>query len=556
MLVDHGEQFLSLLNPAEIFEKTIHGILEPGNRPVGGVRREQYVREAVEGVAGGERLDVKDIESGSADGVLLQCFDEGAFDDDGSAADVDDDGGALQSLDLRGSEAAAGLWSEWGAHDQVVDLGQDRIELVGGDDAVDMGVGLGEMTAPPADDHVHAEGFGELRGCLPDAAVAVDGDFGVTEFVDVERLPALLLLLLLEARDALGEVQHAGDGELGEAAGEHSGGVGDGKGTVDELGEELAFHTGHQRVIPDDLVKTWPQGLDDVAAKAAVEDEVRIGIAGEFFRLGVNNGSHGTGQAREVLKVGGIRFANHPENGVVGKSDHRSRLKVYQARAVYKIDLRSRGPGVTETRDMAPRCTCGAYPPDDAMFCHKCGRPLYETAVLDPEPAMEMASPPVPPPLPQEEWNRSAASRAAVISGIVCLTPMFVPLPAGLKFLAFFIATVGLGGVAVFLYRRATKRNVTIPEGLRLGQMAGLVGFVFVTLQFTIEYAALEASGNLEKVYREAIPRQGVTDAEIQQMLEMMRGPWFIVLALLMMLAVFTVLPMIGGALAAGLRKR
>src|SRR3954453_7443593 len=57
-------------------------------------------------------------------------------------------------------------------------------------------------------------------------------------------------------------------------------------------------------------------------------------------------------------------------------------------------------------------CTCGAKLPEDARFCHKCGKPQFE--LIEPEePAVVEPVPPVPvqpPPQPQGVGFRNPAA--------------------------------------------------------------------------------------------------------------------------------------------------
>lgn len=76
----------------EVGEEELHRLVEPGGGVVGGVGREEHVVHCPEGVGGGERLGVIDVEHGAADAPAGEGADEGGFLDDGPAADVDQDG--------------------------------------------------------------------------------------------------------------------------------------------------------------------------------------------------------------------------------------------------------------------------------------------------------------------------------------------------------------------------------------------------------------------------------------------------------------------------------
>ena len=159
---------------------------------------------------------------------------------------------------------------------------------------------------------------------------------------------------------------------------------------------------------------------------------------------------------------------------------------------------------------MQARCSCGALLPEDARFCHKCGKPQYEEDIA--RLAAEETSPPARPAaaIAQDIAIISAAaagisfknSRAVLISlltaggaffccGIAALiTPVLAPL-----------VFIGAGFLAVVLYRGGSRQPLSAAAGARLGWMTGLwIFIVFVFLGTVVSvYVSSPAGADLIK---------------------------------------------------------
>ena len=156
----------------------------------------------------------------------------------------------------------------------------------------------------------------------------------------------------------------------------------------------------------------------------------------------------------------------------------------------------SKPPGNTlYTEVVHDRCTCGALLPEDARFCHKCGKPQFEE---DRERLNELAaaSAPVqgriePPPLAASAETGSPItfrnSRAVVITLLVAAGAMVGFPLVGLfaaPFFPFFLC--GVGFVAVRVYRGRSLEMLTAGAGARLGWMTGLWLFLVVAVLLTL----------------------------------------------------------------------
>ena len=136
--------------------------------------------------------------------------------------------------------------------------------------------------------------------------------------------------------------------------------------------------------------------------------------------------------------------------------------------------------------DTPERCTCGTFLVENAMFCHRCGRPVRAIAIAQPD--TTVAPPPVqpaatvpPPPLPINFGNPIAV-RVAFIMSLGILMTAFVPLINLL--IVVWCLLAGWGGVR--LYRRLTGLRLTVAAGARLGFLTGVLATVSLTIVFAM----------------------------------------------------------------------
>lgn len=148
---------------------------------------------------------------------------------------------------------------------------------------------------------------------------------------------------------------------------------------------------------------------------------------------------------------------------------------------------------------MEIRCTCGAVPPADARFCHKCGRPLKEEdAVLLAEAQAAAAPTPVPPavalaPEPGISFRNMRAvgiSIGVAVSIFVSMGLIGVLLPPFGTLAAPLVLAAG-GFFAVLMYARQTRRPLSGGSGARLGWMTGLWFFLGTLILMTIFVAVI-----------------------------------------------------------------
>ena len=209
---------------------------------------------------------------------------------------------------------------------------------------------------------------------------------------------------------------------------------------------------------------------------------------------------------------------------------------------------------------MPERCTCGAQLPEDALFCHKCGKPQRELMTVD-EPEPVSSPPPIPvvaaaaPAAQVINFHNGTAVRIALGMGVLAFLCLLVvgqlALPEGL----IFVWLAAAGFLAVFLYRRSTGQRLSVMNGARLGWISGIFGFVIVTIILTMLVIAL-SEPSVVTALREQIKTRGIPEANLDQMIAALHSPSGITSALGLFFLLFTILPAFGGAVGAKLLNR
>jgi hypothetical protein len=208
----------------------------------------------------------------------------------------------------------------------------------------------------------------------------------------------------------------------------------------------------------------------------------------------------------------------------------------------------------TEVNDM--QCTCGAQLPDDARFCHRCGKPQYEEDVerLREQEQQTLTPPPAAPaPAPQTAKIDFSNKRALFVSVAVALftlvifTTGSVLVPGALLILPLFCFA---GFTATRWYIKQTGQLITPQGGARLGFMTALWAFLVVAI-FSVVFAVFISSPEWREQLISLLSSQ--QSAAAKQMSEMLHDPRqsIIVLmgGLLVNFCLFTFPSMLGGML-------
>ena len=203
-------------------------------------------------------------------------------------------------------------------------------------------------------------------------------------------------------------------------------------------------------------------------------------------------------------------------------------------------------------------CTCGARLPDDARFCHKCGRPLHDeyVAVEEPPAPIPVAAPQAPPvQLPPIGFrNRIAVRIALIAAGAICVL-ISIPLPSIIATIWQIILLLAGGFGSVYIYARRTGEPVSIGSGARMGWLTGIFCFVFITLLFTLVVFIFSTEAGRASM-AQALQLNPGSEEVMRQFDEMIRTPAGVFGPLLGFFVLLTSLPTIGGALGAKVLER
>jgi len=199
-------------------------------------------------------------------------------------------------------------------------------------------------------------------------------------------------------------------------------------------------------------------------------------------------------------------------------------------------------------------CTCGAQLPDDARFCHKCGKPqrdepllVEEQPVIDVPPAPPLPVAAEPPPI---SFRNAAAVRVALATGI----PVFL-LSAFAGPLALAVPVAG-GFFAVYLYRRRTGQKISVLAGARLGWISGIIVFTILTMLLTLMVLMLSQPDLLQQMRDQMAKMSSISQEEVTRRIELLRTPSSLALALLDAFLSYTLLTALGGAVGAKFLSR
>jgi hypothetical protein len=202
-------------------------------------------------------------------------------------------------------------------------------------------------------------------------------------------------------------------------------------------------------------------------------------------------------------------------------------------------------------------CTCGAQLPEDALFCHKCGKPQREDLIVREEPPPPPVLPPPPVPVPQMPpigFHNGPAVRIAMVYGFLSIVSLVVfgTLGAAAPFLVPVWLVAG-GFLSVLAYRRRTGQRLSWLHGAHLGWICGIFGFAIIAAIMTAVMVALSDPSVLSAVREQT----KMSPQQEKVMIDMIHsGPSGILAILLGTFLWFTILPAFGGALGAKLLDR
>ena len=196
---------------------------------------------------------------------------------------------------------------------------------------------------------------------------------------------------------------------------------------------------------------------------------------------------------------------------------------------------------------MPSSCSCGAPLPDDARFCHRCGKPQWEQDAAftsAPEPPRVTATAPPPAPV-------SGLSHVTLGNPLVLRTSLLVAtLTAMIEMIPFvsLIAPILGGFFTVSLYQRRSGVGGFVGDGAKLGWLTAVFNAILLTILIS---ATISFSGFNMDAVRDQMRHQAFSPEQLQ----MVNSPWFLAFIVLfgwlVLFAFSSLLHIAGGALGA-----
>lgn len=203
---------------------------------------------------------------------------------------------------------------------------------------------------------------------------------------------------------------------------------------------------------------------------------------------------------------------------------------------------------------MGQICTCGAKPPDDAQFCHRCGRPLF----AEPPPEVQDTAPAIPavePPAVEVSFRNSNAVTISFLTA-ACLF-LLLPFAAVGGGVPTILLLLGAGGLfAAIVYGRRTGSTMSVMSGARMGWMTGVFFNAILVLFLTAAVVVLEQQGGALRAWEQQSRAAKVPEAEIQAALQALQSPAQFITGLAITFMLFTLPMIVGGAVAAKMLDR
>jgi hypothetical protein len=194
---------------------------------------------------------------------------------------------------------------------------------------------------------------------------------------------------------------------------------------------------------------------------------------------------------------------------------------------------------------MSDYCTCGTQLVPDALFCHKCGKPVREITVAEPEPAPVAVEPVAaqPPAAAPVNFHNRIAVRVAALMAIMATLLFFLP----------YLNWLAAGFFSALLYRRRTGQLLSLESGVRMGWITGVLMFVIVTVLLTLTLGLIAAAGGFAALPPDV---KNALDPRFQEAMKTLQSGTAVAELLAMLFMFITLLSMAGGALGAKLGGR
>ncbi len=117
------------------------------------------------------------------------------------------------------------------------------------------------------------------------------------------------------------------------------------------------------------------------------------------------------------------------------------------------------------------------------------------------------------------------------------------------------IAYVGAGLLAVWHYTDRHQLTLKGGQGAGIGALAGIVAMVAASA-IQLLLMATDLRPSLEQIIADQLDTSGMDPAQVEQIMNMVESPFFIVGIVLVALVIYSILGAIGGAIGASTFKR
>lgn len=147
-------------------------------------------------------------------------------------------------------------------------------------------------------------------------------------------------------------------------------------------------------------------------------------------------------------------------------------------------------------------------------------------------------------------FHNGPAVRIALLAGMLSIIVLMVTGQISILQVLMPLWLIAGGFFAVFLYRRRTGQQLTPLSGAHLGWLAGIFGFLIMTVIMTLIAVAMSEPSAVSTL-RTQWSGAGRSEADFNVMIDAFHSPVKIGAILSMILLLFSILPAFGGALGA-----
>jgi hypothetical protein len=151
-------------------------------------------------------------------------------------------------------------------------------------------------------------------------------------------------------------------------------------------------------------------------------------------------------------------------------------------------------------------------------------------------------------------FHNSNAVRVGFVVALIAWLVGQIPLPVAIALIWHFLLLLAAGFGAAVLYSRRTGEMLTLRGGARMGWITGVFYFLIATIVITLSILIMSSENGLQEL-RDKVAQQAGNDPNMEQAMQLLQSPAGLGLMMIAVLAIlfvmFTVLPSVGGALAA-----